>query len=76
MIKIELTINEEQVKEFGDVVGFECEVQVKETRIDATRTEKECSEIIKDRLRVTEKMQLIDKTKSQDAFEKILKHLI
>ena len=76
MVKIELTINEEQVKEYGDVIGIECEVQVKETRIDATRTEKKCSEIIKDRLRVTEKIQLIDETKSQNAFEKILKHLL
>lgn len=76
MIKIELTINEEKIEDYDEIVATSCGVQVKEIRIDATRSEKKCSELLKSRLKFSEKTQLIDETKSQDAFEKILKRLL
>ena len=76
MIKIELTVNEEKIEDYDEIVATSCGVQVKEILKNATRMEKKCSELLKSRLKFSEKIELIDETKSQDAFEKILKKIL
>lgn len=75
MIKIILEINETRTKTYGNVDAIRCDVDVKEIGIKATRSEIESSELLKERMGVSQKVQIINHSSDNDIAGKILNDL-
>ena len=76
MIKIEIKIEEKAKQEYKTTKSTLCEIETTEKGINATEGEIKTSKIIKDRLKVDQKLQIenLSKTKSKDeVLEELLK---
>lgn len=75
MIKIILEINETKTKTYGNVDAIRCDVDVHEIGIKATRSEKETSELLKERIGVSQKVQIVNQSSDKGIASKILNDL-
>lgn len=75
MIKIILEINEGKTKTYGNVDAVRCDVDVQEIGIKATRSEIESSELLKERIGLSQKVQIINESSDRDIANKILNDL-
>lgn len=75
MIKIVLEINEAKTKTYGNVDAIRCDVDVKEIGIKATRSEIETSELLKERIGVSQKVQIVNHSSDRGIASKILNDL-
>lgn len=75
MIKIVLEINETKTKTYGNVDAIRCDVDVQEIGIHATRSELETSELLKERIGVSQKVQIVNHSSDKGIASKILNDL-
>ena len=75
MIKIILEINEAKTKTYGNVDAIRCDVDVEEIGIKATRSEIETSKLLKERIGVSQKVQLVNHSSDRGIASKILNDL-
>ena len=75
MIKIILEINEAKTKNYGNVDAVRCDVDVQEIGIKATRSEIETSELLKERIGVSQKVQIVNHSSDRGIASKILNDL-
>lgn len=75
MIKIILEINEAKTKTYGNVNAIRCDVDVNEIGIKATRSEIETSELLKERIGVSQKVQIVNHSSDRGIASKILNDL-
>lgn len=75
MIKIVLEINEAKTKTYGNVDAIRCDVNVKEIGIKATCSEIETSELLKERIGVSQKVQIVNHSSDRGIASKILNDL-
>lgn len=75
MIKIILEINEAKTKTYGNVDAIRCDVDIKEIGIHATRSEIDISELLKERIEVSQKVQIVNHSSDNDIASKILNDL-
>ena len=76
MIKLEITIKEINSLDFKEMTAIGTEIAIKEIGREATKNEKEVSNIFKKRLKVDEKFQVETKKDELKAeLEKLLKSL-
>lgn len=75
MIKIILEINEGKTKTYGNVDAIRCDVDVQEIGIKATRSEIETSELLKERIGVSQKVQIVNHSSDRGIASKILNDL-
>ena len=75
MIKIILEINEGKTKTYGNVEAIRCDVDVQEIGIKATRSEIESSELLKERIGVSQKVQIVNHSSDRGIASKILNDL-
>lgn len=75
MIKIILEINEGKTKTYGNVNTVRCDVDVQEIGIKATRSEIESSELLKERIGVSQKVQIVNHSSDRGIASKILNDL-
>ena len=79
MIKIEIEINEREIKELGNKIIKSVEVKTVEKRIKCTKGEMEVANMLEKRLKLDRNIGVIDKTKNQktneEKIEEILKEL-
>lgn len=75
MIKIILEINEAKTKTYGNVDAIRCDVNVKEIGIKATRSEIETSELLKEGIGVSQKVQIVNHSSDRGIASKILNDL-
>lgn len=79
MIKIEITINEREIKEKGNKVIKRVEVESVTKGMIYTNGEMEVAKMLEKRIKPQEKVEVIDKRKNQkinkEKFEELLKEL-
>lgn len=76
MVRLEITIKEINSLDYKEISSIGTEVLVKEIGREATKSEKEVSNILKKRLKVDEKLQFeSENEKIKKAIEEILKSL-
>lgn len=75
MIKIEIKINEREIKEQGNKIIKSVEVETLKKGMIFTKSEMEVAEMLEKRINSQEKVEVIDKTKNQKINEEILKEL-
>lgn len=75
MIKIILEINEVKTKNYGNVNTVRCDVDIQEIGIQATRSEIESSELLKERIGFSQKVQIVNHSSDKDIASKILNDL-
>lgn len=75
MIKIILEINEAKTKTYGNVDAIRCDVDVKEIERKATRSEIDTSELLKERIGVSQKVQIVNQSSDKGIASKILNDL-
>lgn len=76
MVKLEITIKEINSLESGSIKAIGNEITINEVGKNATKNEKEVSNILKKRLKVDEKIQFeSENEKIKKAIEEILKSL-
>ena len=79
MIKIEIKIKEREIKEQGNKIIKNVEVETVTKGMIFTKSEMEVAEILEKRIKPQEKIEVIDKTKNQkineEKIEEILKEL-
>ena len=80
MIKIEITINEREIKEKGNKVIKRVEVESVTKGMIYTNREMEVAKMLEKRMKPQEKVEVIDKRKNQkinkEKFEELLKELL
>lgn len=75
MIKLEITIKENEVIKLEDTVAIDTEVRIIEKGKNATKGEKEVSNIIKKRLNVNQKYQ-VENCTNKKSDKEILQELL
>ena len=76
MIKLEITIKEINSLDYKEITAIGTEISVQEIGKNATKNEKEVSNILKKRLKVDEKIQFeSENEKIKKTIEEILKSL-
>lgn len=75
MIKIILKINEGKTKTYGNVEAIRCDVDIQEIGINETRSEIESSELLKERIGVSQKVQIVNYSSDKNIGSKILNDL-
>lgn len=75
MIKIILEINEAKTKTYGNVDAIRCDIDIEEMGIKATRSEIETSELLKERIGVSQKVQIVNYSSDRGIASKILNDL-
>ena len=75
MIKIILEINEGKTKTYGNVEVIRCDVDIQEIGINETRSEIESSELLKERIGVSQKVQIVNYSSDKNIGSKILNDL-
>ena len=76
MIKIEITIKEINSLDFKEMTVIGTEVSLKEIGKHASKYEREVSNILKKRLKLDEKLQIVsNKEELKEQLEKLLKSL-
>ena len=79
MIKIEIKINEREIKEQGNKIIKRVEVETVRKGIKCTKDEMEVTNMLEKRLKLWGNIEVIDKTKNQkineEKIEEILKEL-
>lgn len=76
MIKLEITIKEINSLDYKEITAIGTEISVQEIGKEATKYEKEVSNILKKRLKIDEKLQIeSNKQELKEQIEKLLKSL-
>ena len=76
MVRLEITIKEINSLDYKEITVIGTEISIKEIGRRATKNEKEVSNILKERLKVDEKIQFeSENEKIKKAIEEILKSL-
>lgn len=75
MIKIILEINEIKNKRYNETKATLCHLDIDEIKINETYSEKRMSDIIKERIGVEQKVQIINESSDRDIANKILNDL-
>ena len=76
MVKLEITIKEIDSLDYKDITAIGTEISIQEKGREATKYEKEVSNILKKRLKVDEKLQIeSNKEELKEQLEKLLKSL-
>lgn len=69
MIKLEIEIKEEKEISLDSGIATSTEIHIEETRINASKGERKVSEILKERLKVNEKIQFENLSKRKNSEE-------
>lgn len=76
MVKLEITIKEINSLDYKEITAIGTEISVQEIGREATKYEKEVSNILKKRLKIDEKLQIeSNKQELKEQIEKLLKSL-
>lgn len=76
MVKLEITIKEINSLDFSEMTAIGTEVSIKEIGKQASKYEREVSNILKKRLKINEKLQIEgNKEELKEQLEKLLKSL-
>ena len=76
MIKLEITIKEINSLDFKEMTAIGTEISLKEIGKHASKYEREVSNILKKRLKLDEKLQIVsNKEELKEQLEKLLKSL-
>ena len=66
MIKITIKIEEKEVKEIKDKLAKRIECEIIKDGINATRGEREVAELLEERIKIKDNMEVIDKTSKKE----------
>lgn len=75
MIKLILKINEENKKCYEEIIATKVDVQVEEIGIKATKSEKETSKILRERIGLKDNIQFINKSERKEKVNELLREL-
>lgn len=75
MIKLVLEIKEAKTKELENIKAIRTDVSIEEIGTNATKIEKEVSNIMKERLGIEEKVQFVNRSKNKKDVNELLKEL-
>lgn len=75
MVKLIIEIKEEKSKDIGYIKLTHCKIHIKELGLKETESEKEISNELKERIKVNEELQIVDRT-TKISKEDILKDLL
>lgn len=75
MIKLIIEINEVKNRNFSNIKATRCDVDIKEICTNVTSSENEVSDILKERIGVENKVQLVNRSKNKKDVEELLKEL-